>query len=135
MAMTARLISASLKRLLPIQRDLEACFIWLKARSLSLSMTWPPEVIELLLKMMNSDLRTHDRDSITMDNLEHFDILANNLQWAASRHYRRLIYHIHDSINANSCVNRSFSPNFIDQEMRCLASWFICTRGLKQPLV
>ena len=79
-----------------------------------LLMTWPPEVIELLLKMRNSDLRTHDRDFITMGNLEHFVILANDLQWAASRYYRRLVYHITDSTNAKGCVNRSFSPNFID---------------------
>ena len=45
-----------------------------------LLMTWPPEVMELLLKMRNSELRTHDRDFITMGNLEHFAILANNLQ-------------------------------------------------------
>ena len=100
-----------------------------------LLMTWPPEVIELLLKTRIRDLRTHDRDFITMGNLEHFAILTNNLPWAASRYYRRLIDHITDRINAKCCVNRSFSPNFIDREMhRLLAGSRFCTRGLKQPL-
>ena len=90
-----------------------------------LLMTWSPEVIEPLLKMMNSELRTHDRDFITVGNLEHFAILANNLHWAVSRYYRRLIYHIPDSANAKGCGNRSVSPNFIDQEMRRLASRFM----------
>ena len=50
-----------------------------------LLMTWPPEVIELLRKMRNNELRTHDRDFITMGNLEHFAILANNLQYHRRR--------------------------------------------------
>ena len=89
-----------------------------------LLMTWPSEVLELLQKMRHQELRTHSRDFITMGNLEHFAILANNLQWASTRYFRRMIYHITDSVNAKGCVNRSFSPNFIDQEMRRLASWF-----------
>ena len=89
-----------------------------------LLMTWPPCVLELLQKMRNSSLREHDRDFLTMGNLEHFAILADNLQWASTRFHGRLIYHITDSVNAKGCVNRSFSPNFVDQEMRRLASWF-----------
>ena len=84
--------------------------------------TWSAEVLVLIMKMRNAELREFEKDYLTMGNLEHAAVVANNLQFGLSNYYRKLMLHITDSQNAKGCINRSFSPNFVDQEMRRLAS-------------
>ena len=88
-----------------------------------LLMVWPQEVMDLILKMRNAELRDHPSDFLTMGNLEHFAVVAGDLQWAESSYFKKLMCKITDSQNAQGCINRSFSPNFVDQELRRLASW------------
>ena len=48
-------------------------------------------------KMRKAELREHPTDFLTMGNLEHFAVVAGDLQWAEKSYFKKLMCKITDA--------------------------------------